>query len=189
MGGGTEAFPDLGTHCQFSDCRQLDFLPFQCDACRQIFCVEHRSYKSHDCPKPDHRSRKVVVCDACSMSIETTGCGGEDEKVILLRHRKSGYCDPMKKKKPTCPVRRCKEALTFSNTSVCKSCDIRVCLKHRFPADHGCKSGAASSPAAAARGGNNKFLVAFAARNGKDCGNNNRNSTSSQTSTPSVKAC
>ncbi|KAF2316176.1 hypothetical protein GH714_041517 [Hevea brasiliensis] len=107
--GGTEAFPDLGTHCQHSDCNQLDFLPFKCQGCHKVFCLEHRSYKSHDCPKSDHNSRKVVVCDICSTSIETTGCHEDDEKLILEKHVKFGNCDPQKKKKPTCAVRRCKE--------------------------------------------------------------------------------
>lgn len=35
--GGTEAFPDLGKHCQLLDCHQLDFLPFTCDGCKQVF--------------------------------------------------------------------------------------------------------------------------------------------------------
>ncbi|XP_040868754.1 uncharacterized protein [Glycine max] len=34
--GGTEAFPDLGKHCQHRDCNQLDFLPFTCDGCQQV---------------------------------------------------------------------------------------------------------------------------------------------------------
>ncbi|KAK3027983.1 hypothetical protein RJ639_039336 [Escallonia herrerae] len=86
------------------------------------FCVEHRSCKSHDCPKSDHNSQKVVVCETCSMSIETTGQDEEREKAVW-RDKKSGDCDPKKKKKkPTCQVRRCREILTFSNTSTCKTC-------------------------------------------------------------------
>ncbi|KAL0343958.1 UNVERIFIED_CONTAM: Zinc finger AN1 domain-containing stress-associated protein 12 [Sesamum angustifolium] len=167
MGGGTEAFPDLGSHCQHQDCHQLDFLPFTCNACRKVFCLEHRSYKSHDCPNSDVGSRKVLVCEICSVAIETTGHEEEDEKKILERHEKSGGCDPKKKRKPTCPVRRCREALTFSNTATCKICRTKICLKHRFPADHACEQlrlpSASTTP-------NNKFLVALAARSGKDCG-------------------
>ena len=37
MGGGTEAFPDLGQHCQNPDCNQLDFLPFKCDGCQKVY--------------------------------------------------------------------------------------------------------------------------------------------------------
>ncbi|KEH24928.1 zinc finger AN1 domain-containing stress-associated protein 12 [Medicago truncatula] len=190
--GGTEAFPDLGKHCQHVDCHQLDFLPFTCDGCKQVFCVEHRSYKSHECPKPDHNSRKVVVCEECSMSMEIRGNMGENEEAILKKHRSSGKCDPSKKKKPTCPVKRCKEILTFSNTSTCKTCHIKVCLKHRFSADHACSKGDSSSLTTTAGNGrwNNRFMAALASRNGQDCGKKSGSrSTTSPPSNPSVKAC
>ncbi|XP_030469943.1 zinc finger AN1 domain-containing stress-associated protein 12 [Syzygium oleosum] len=187
MGGGTEAFPDLGMHCQNPDCHLLDFLPFTCDGCRKVFCAEHRSYRSHECPESDRRSRRVVVCEACSASIEATG---EDEGAVLERHAGSGGCDPgRKEKKPGCPVRRCREVLTFSNASTCKACGLRVCLRHRFPADHACGARAA---AAAAGGGrwNEKFMAAMASRGGgaKECGKKERGS-SSPPSTPTIKSC
>ncbi|XP_052196231.1 zinc finger AN1 domain-containing stress-associated protein 12 [Diospyros lotus] len=187
---GTEAFPDLGMHCQHPECNQLDFLPFDCDSCHKVFCLEHRSYRSHECPNSDHKSRKVVVCEICSTAIETTGRGGEEEKSALERHEKSGDCDPKKKRKPTCPVRRCREVLTFSNTSTCKGCQLQVCLKHRFPADHSCGHSSAAAPARAA--GSNKFLIALAARNAKaqDCAKDGRGGVPiSPPNTPSVKAC
>ncbi|EEF44945.1 zinc finger AN1 domain-containing stress-associated protein 12 [Ricinus communis] len=179
--GGTEAFPDLGKHCQHSECNQLDFLPFQCNRCQKVFCLEHRSYKSHECTKPDQNSRKVVVCEICSSSIETTGRNEDDEKLILEKHVSSGDCDPKKKKKPTCGARRCKEVLTFSNTCICKTCHLKVCLKHRFPADHECNKASSAGAAAAGGGGrrsNDKFLVAWASRNGKDCAKNAKPSSS-----------
>ena len=133
-----------------------------------------------------------MVCELCSMSIETTGCGGEEEKAILEKHEKSGACDPKKKKKPTCPVRRCKEVLTFSNSSTCKTCHVKVCLKHRFPADHACKKVAAlsSSSTAAATNGRwtDKFLAALTKRSGQDCAKGGPHSVSPPR-TPSVKAC
>ncbi|KAJ6332771.1 hypothetical protein OIU77_008761 [Salix suchowensis] len=189
-GGGTEAFPDLGRHCEHSECNQLDFLPFNCDGCRKVFCLEHRSSKSHDCPKSDHKSRKVVVCETCSASIETTGCDEDTEKAVMEKHEKSGDCDPRKKKKkPTCAVKRCKEILTFSNTSTCKTCQLKVCLKHRFPADHACKKSSSSAVPGMPEGrSNNKFLIALALRNGKDCANNGRRTTPPPSNTPSVKA-
>ncbi|XP_023743591.2 zinc finger AN1 domain-containing stress-associated protein 12 [Lactuca sativa] len=191
---GTEAFPDLGKHCQLSDCNQLDFLPFKCDGCEKVFCVEHRSYKSHECSNSDHNSRKVLVCETCSMSMEIplNRKGGEDENVLILeKHRKSGDCDAKKKKKPTCGVRRCKEILTFSNTSACKSCDVKFCLKHRFQSDHACKSHNSPTVAAAAGGGGGArpFLVALASRMGKDCTKKTGGSSSSaSTPSTSVKA-
>ncbi|XP_022741401.1 zinc finger AN1 domain-containing stress-associated protein 12-like [Durio zibethinus] len=184
MAGGTEAFPDLGKHCQHSDCRQLDFLPFKCEGCHKVFCLEHRSYKSHECPKSDHKSRKVIVCETCSTSIEKAGKEEEEVKIMLEKHKQSGNCDPRKTKKPTCPVRRCKETLTFSNSIVCKTCQLKVCLKHRFPDDHACRQD--SITLAPAKGGRNeKFLTAFASRNGKDCAQSGQRPSPTS---PSVKA-
>ncbi|CAI0455485.1 unnamed protein product [Linum tenue] len=188
MSGGTEAFPDLGRHCQHKECNQLDFLPFKCQGCQQVFCLEHRSYRAHACPKSDHNSRKVVVCEICSTSIETTGHGELAEKALLERHEKSGQCDPRKKKKPTCGVRRCKEILTFSNTCVCKTCQMKVCLSHRFPADHQCKKDLATAPAAAAANGVSRFLLAFASKNAKDCAKNDNQRSSSSSRAPSIRS-
>ncbi|KAJ8774901.1 hypothetical protein K2173_019905 [Erythroxylum novogranatense] len=177
MGGGTEAFPDLGMHCQHSECHQLDFLPFKCDGCRKAFCLEHWSYKSHDCPKPDSKNRKVVVCEICSTSIEITGQDMDDEKLILEKHCKSGGCDPRKKKKPSCAVRRCREILIFSNSCTCKNCDLKVCLKHRFPADHSCKN--VSSGASGNTVAQDSFLVALASRIRKEWGKYEQTTSSS----------
>ena len=130
------------------------------------------------------------------MSIETTGHVGQDEEAILERHHKSGTCDPNKKKKPICPVKRCKEVLTFSNTSTCKTCHMKVCLKHRFPADHACGrvasasvSNSTSASVSASGRWNNRFLAALASRNGQECAKSGGRSSISPPSTPSVKAC
>lgn len=189
MGGGTEAFPDLGQHCQLPDCHQLDFLPFDCNRCQKVFCVEHRSYKSHNCTKPDDKCRKVMVCEICSTSIETTGMSLQEEAVMKAKHENSKECDPLKKKKPQCPVKRCKERLTFSNSTVCKCCNVKLCLKHRLPMDHECSTGNSSVAKASANGGfNSKFLDALAARNAKDCAKSSRDMVSSSTSSRSVQA-
>ncbi|KAL6013664.1 hypothetical protein ACLOJK_004162 [Asimina triloba] len=160
--GGTEAFPELGKHCQNSSCNQLDFLPFKCDACLKVYCVEHRSYESHDCPKADEQRRRVLVCSLCSMSIANKD--GEEE-MIMAQHQQSGDCNPSNKKKPKCPVRRCKQVLTFSNTTTCKTCDQKVCLKHRFPSDHDCNNNNMSAIANASTSS-----AALAARSSKKCG-------------------
>ncbi|XP_062193170.1 zinc finger AN1 domain-containing stress-associated protein 17-like [Phragmites australis] len=147
---GTEAFPDLGAHCDEADCNQLDFLPFPCDGCGKVFCTAHRTYRDHGCAKAADQGRTVVVCPDCGDAIERVP--GQDDCGILEAHARSRRCDPARKRKPRCPARRCKEALTFSNTSECKGCGQKVCLKHRFPADHDCAATArAAAGAAAAR--------------------------------------
>ncbi|KAL9227086.1 hypothetical protein vseg_002822 [Gypsophila vaccaria] len=186
--GGTEAFPDLGAHCQHADCHQLDFLPFQCDRCLQTFCLEHRTYKSHDCERPGDNNRKVHVCNICSTSIETTGCFGASEKAIIDKHLNSKDCDPAKKNKSRCPASRCKERLTFSNNVVCKFCHVKFCLSHRFPSAHACNRGGISSANAASVDGETG-TVSLGSRNGKDCGPSTRGRPSSATGSRSVRAC
>ncbi|KAL2765953.1 AN1-type zinc finger protein 2A isoform 2 [Daubentonia madagascariensis] len=43
-------FPDLGKHCSEKTCKQLDFLPLKCDACKQDFCKDHFTCAAHRCP-------------------------------------------------------------------------------------------------------------------------------------------
>ncbi|KAL1188590.1 Zinc finger AN1 domain-containing stress-associated protein 12 [Cardamine amara subsp. amara] len=184
-GGGTEAFPDLGEHCQNPDCKLLDFLPFTCDGCKLVFCLEHRSYKSHGCSKSDHGSRTVSICETCSIAIETTGFDKEGIKSLLQKHERSGDCDPNKKKKPMCPVKRCREILTFANNITCKDCGVKFCLKHRFPTDHVCNKKRFATNGGTSLRWNEKFMEALSMRNEKGCG---RGSSVSSRSSPSVRS-
>lgn len=40
---------DIGKHCNLDICKQRDYLPFQCDLCKNWYCLDHRTYKSHEC--------------------------------------------------------------------------------------------------------------------------------------------
>jgi len=40
---------NIGNHCNVSDCKQLDFLPLQCNLCKKMYCKEHASYDAHTC--------------------------------------------------------------------------------------------------------------------------------------------
>ncbi|RLM86188.1 zinc finger AN1 domain-containing stress-associated protein 17-like [Panicum miliaceum] len=147
---GTELFPELGAHCDEADCNQLDFLPFECDGSGGFFCAAHRTYREHGCAKAADEGRTVVVCPDCGDSIERTA-PGQAEREILDEHARSDRCDPARKRKPACPVRRSKEALTFSNRIRCKGCGLEVCLRHRFPRDHACAATASAAAFSAGR--------------------------------------
>jgi hypothetical protein len=142
---GTEFFPDLGVPCDEPECIQLDFLPFVCDGCGGSFCAAHRKYRDHGCAKADDPGRTVVVCPDCGDSIEWAA-PGQDDREILDAHARSRRCDPARKRgpPPQCPAPLCREALTVSNAMQCKGCGLKVCLKHRFPADHACAGAAAA---------------------------------------------
>ncbi|KDP26044.1 hypothetical protein JCGZ_21077 [Jatropha curcas] len=136
---GTPQFPDLGKHCNKEDCRQIDFLPFTCDRCSQIFCLEHRSYAKHNCLKADSKDVTVVICPLCAKGVRLNP--DEDPNISWETHVNT-ECDPSNydkvTKKRKCPVRGCREVLTFSNTIRCRDCTIDHCLKHRFGPDHSC---------------------------------------------------
>lgn len=136
---GTPAFPNLGKHCSVEDCRQIDFLPFTCDSCHQVFCLEHRSYGRHHCPKANKNDVTVVVCPLCAKGVRLIP---DENPNITWESHVNVECDPSNydkvTKKTKCPVPGCREILTFSNKIRCKDCMIEHCLKHRFGPDHKC---------------------------------------------------
>jgi hypothetical protein len=62
----------FGKHCSVACCGQLDFLPFVCDACEQVYCLEHRSYASHQCPKASGKDATVILCPLCARAVKLT---------------------------------------------------------------------------------------------------------------------
>ncbi|KAL4282424.1 hypothetical protein GQ457_16G022240 [Hibiscus cannabinus] len=136
---GTPQFPDLGKHCSVEDCKQIDFLPFTCDRCHLVYCLEHRSYIKHHCPTGDKKDVTVVICPLCAKGVRLIP--DEDPNITWETHVNT-ECDPSNydkvTKKKKCPVPGCREVLTFSNKIKCRDCTIDHCLKHRFGPDHKC---------------------------------------------------
>lgn len=96
-------------HCAFEGCNQLDFLPFKCDCCDRVFCLAHRSYSAHSCPKSGGKDRFVLVCPICNQSFPVID--GEDANLTWERHSASTACNPANfntAKKKKCPVKGCK---------------------------------------------------------------------------------
>ncbi|CAL9763819.1 unnamed protein product [Musa acuminata subsp. burmannicoides] len=136
---GTPEFPDLGKHCSVDDCRQIDFLPFTCDRCNQVFCLQHRSYISHQCLNASQKDVTVLICPLCAMGVRLVQ--DEDPNITWELHVNTD-CDPSNyqraTKKRRCPVPGCKEILNLSNSIRCSDCTQEHCLKHRFGPDHKC---------------------------------------------------
>eukprot|EP01053_Blabericola_migrator_P005769 Blabericola_migrator_1__5768@NODE_2921_length_2208_cov_64_448856_g1831_i0_p2_GENE_NODE_2921_length_2208_cov_64_448856_g1831_i0NODE_2921_length_2208_cov_64_448856_g1831_i0_p2_ORF_typecomplete_len182_score21_74zfAN1/PF01428_16/1_1e13zfAN1/PF01428_16/7_9e02zfAN1/PF01428_16/1_7e06Transp_Tc5_C/PF04236_15/0_0093Transp_Tc5_C/PF04236_15/4_8e02Transp_Tc5_C/PF04236_15/3zfC5HC2/PF02928_16/0_42zfC5HC2/PF02928_16/2_9e03zfC5HC2/PF02928_16/0_017DUF2180/PF09947_9/0_19DUF2180/PF09947_9/0_23DUF2180/PF09947_9/1_2e len=135
-------FSDKGAHCEVSYCRTLDFLPFTCEFCKKVFCVEHFQPESHECASKEYLAtdKRVVVCPVCDKALRLTAADDPDQ--VWNAHNASGDCDETQKykmKTPKCPVKYCKELLTFSNKYTCKVCGTVVCLKHRLGQDHDCE--------------------------------------------------
>ena len=64
-------FGNIGYHCSFSLCKQQDFLPFECDGCKKIFCTDHARADDHKCSLPsDYDSIHVIICPICEQRIK-----------------------------------------------------------------------------------------------------------------------
>jgi len=143
---GTPLFPNLGVHCSYPSCAQLDFLPFRCSQCEKVYCLDHRTCDAHECTAASSSSSSaaggfVVVCPICAAAVPLASTQ-DDANLAWERHRTSGACDEANyarvHKKPVCPAPGCRQKLNLSNKVVCKNCGIATCLKHRFPEDHKC---------------------------------------------------
>ncbi|KAK2527923.1 Zfand1 [Columba guinea] len=87
---------ELGQHCGVPECRQLDFLPFVCDGCSGVFCLQHRSRDAHGCSEVNIRNSSVKTDQHRSYPCSYKGCNGKEllpvlcpccEKHFCLRHR------------------------------------------------------------------------------------------------------
>lgn len=118
-----------------------DFLPFECDACHKVFCLDHRAYRTHDCPAAQGQEARAITCPLCAQTIRIEA--GEDVNASWERHARTD-CRPerRKAKKPrTCTVDGCRSKLTISNRVTCSKCHQEFCLAHRLESDHSCGAG------------------------------------------------
>ncbi|CAE7787007.1 SAP16 [Symbiodinium sp. CCMP2592] len=166
-------------HCSFASCRQLDFLPFKCDACQGIFCQEHFAYASHNCQRAHSSSVQVLICPMCDCTVRMRA--DEDPNITWERHFNQGCKQrlPSKTGPRRCPVAGCKEKLGPSNKFDCPRCNQTVCLKHRFEDAHDCRPPAPPGrgrPAAAASAAASAPAPASAAMNPPSAGKKKKKS-------------
>ena len=150
----------LSQHCEDALCNLKDFLPFKCDMCKKMYCLSHRTYAAHKCPRAADKETVMIKCPLCRGRFRLNA--GEDPNVTWARHERT-ECDPSKRsaKKPRCPAPKCREKLVFSNSTTCSKCQKRVCLKHRFETDHDCRRAGSSGSG---------FLAGLARRVGSGSG-------------------
>lgn len=125
-------FSNLGKHCAYASCKQLDFLPFTCNNCKQVTCLEHRSVRKHECKKLMQAS--TVTCLLCGLILPVPLETSVD--IVMDQHIFDGCKKPQSVKPFKCGHKGCK--VKSSQTIHCKYCDRNFCLGHRFPDDHKC---------------------------------------------------
>eukprot|EP01113_Clastostelium_recurvatum_P045299 TRINITY_DN7767_c0_g1_i1.p1 TRINITY_DN7767_c0_g1~~TRINITY_DN7767_c0_g1_i1.p1 ORF type:complete len:183 (-),score=3.69 TRINITY_DN7767_c0_g1_i1:41-517(-) len=129
-------FPTLGKQCSYPLCRQLDFLPFTCDDCKDSFCLEHRRPGDHECASAQaHEPTKgghTATCPLCSQILPVPA--GQDTNARVEAHISSGCTKKSAIKVHKCD--KCKASESFP--IICKDCGNNYCLRHRFFSDHAC---------------------------------------------------
>jgi len=136
-------FHDLGKNCSEVTCKQRDFLPFTCQSCGKVFCLDHRSQSAHQCNQADRGDKKVMICPICQKTIYYE-MGKDSEEQVWAKHqaRECGQINNHQRNsspsKIVCASRGCNTKLTDVNKYECKKCRQQVCLKHRFEEDHDC---------------------------------------------------
>ncbi|XP_050543985.1 AN1-type zinc finger protein 2A-like [Daktulosphaira vitifoliae] len=129
-------FPNLGQHCSKDTCKRLDFLPVKCDACSNIFCSDHMSYRSHQCQSTFKINIQVPICPLCNKPVPTPKGQESDYTVGLHIDNDCRMAEGKKVFTNHCTVSKCrgKEAVPV----VCSECHHNYCFKHRHPLDHNC---------------------------------------------------
>ncbi|KAF6737666.1 AN1-type zinc finger protein 1 [Oryzias melastigma] len=102
---------DIGKHCQVESCNLKDFLPFVCDSCRGVYCLEHRSREAHVCPEKPVTKELPTVGGSKSYPCSFEDCKGKEllevicpqcEKHFCLahRHQDDHKCEKLEVQKP-----------------------------------------------------------------------------------------
>lgn len=99
---------EIGTHCSFPECKQLDFLPFRCPKCLEVFCSTHRFRDAHNCRVIDEPTTTNTDTDANTSKLEN------------------------------CDYANCSTETADYLTSKCPGCSKVFCLQHRHGAKHEC---------------------------------------------------
>ncbi|ORX47200.1 hypothetical protein DM01DRAFT_1339214 [Hesseltinella vesiculosa] len=134
---------DIGKHCTFNGCAQLDFLPYTCFHCKMIFCQEHFKLDDHQCPGRNDPSLDVRVptCPICDQPVP--GARSEDPNIRVNRHIQNN-CAQESKPSNLCKQKACKAKLLVPMT--CPACGDHFCVKHRLEQDHQCQGRTSKQP-------------------------------------------
>ncbi|KAK9527643.1 hypothetical protein VZT92_014187 [Zoarces viviparus] len=102
---------DIGKHCQINSCSQNDFLPFVCELCSGVFCLDHRSREAHSCSAEPVKRVSQTVGGSTSYPCSFQDCKGKEllpviclqcEKHFCLahRHQDDHKCEKLEVQKP-----------------------------------------------------------------------------------------
>ena len=86
-------FAHVGAHCFFENCKQQDFLPFECEFCHDIHCASHRRPDDHKCREGGLKDDNfVIICPVCQARISMVGHLDSSPDTLWNKHVDSGAC-------------------------------------------------------------------------------------------------
>lgn len=149
-------FCNVGRHCQHPECNLRDYLPFKCDACHKIFCLQHHKYGHHNCragiQSLKGRTHQTAPCPLCLQKVTAPVCANEDKDKMFYEHWKScpvalgvrvsahkhKHETIKKPKRNKCT--QCKKKIKNHMKFKCRDCGDIFCIQHRNPLDHCCSA-------------------------------------------------
>eukprot|EP00026_Physarum_polycephalum_P020668 Phypoly_transcript_23405.p1 GENE.Phypoly_transcript_23405~~Phypoly_transcript_23405.p1 ORF type:complete len:173 (+),score=21.36 Phypoly_transcript_23405:60-521(+) len=129
-------FTHIGAHCSLPDCKQLDFLPFNCESCHKKFCGDHRKEVDHHCESyKEKKAATTLNCVLCNQVLVVKS--DQDPNLVVDMHITQGGCTKQQTK--TINKHKCTKCGKFGMTEIiCRDCGNNYCLTHRFTRDHSC---------------------------------------------------
>ncbi|XP_064641155.1 AN1-type zinc finger protein 1-like [Lineus longissimus] len=82
---------NIGEHCSVHSCQQLDFLPFECKWCHQIYCLSHRSPDDHQCKEYD-KVDLPTYDGVRSLPCSLTDCRNNELVPVVCEHCRKNFC-------------------------------------------------------------------------------------------------
>eukprot|EP00123_Amoebidium_parasiticum_P003614 comp14901_c0_seq1/m.11454 comp14901_c0_seq1/g.11454 ORF comp14901_c0_seq1/g.11454 comp14901_c0_seq1/m.11454 type:complete len:274 (-) comp14901_c0_seq1:27-848(-) len=131
-------FPSFGKNCGEPTCKQLDFLPFTCDACKKVYCLEHHKYADHNCTEAYLKDNVVPVCPVCNSPVPVKR--GEDPNLKINQHIEKG-CEPAEQTDHKAYVNQCTKKGCRKREAIpvrCATCRQNFCFNHRLESNHEC---------------------------------------------------
>ena len=84
---------DIGKHCSMESCKQLDFLPVECDKCGLIFCKIHYAYVAHNCKVYTQAcSEAALKIEKIRYNCSTSGCDKSELVAVVCPFCKLNFC-------------------------------------------------------------------------------------------------
>ncbi|KAM6900174.1 AN1-type zinc finger protein 1 [Xenentodon cancila] len=83
---------DIGKHCQVESCNLKDFLPFVCDSCGGVYCLEHRSRGAHSCPQEPIEKESQTSGGTRSYLCSFETCKEKEVVQVICQHCEKHFC-------------------------------------------------------------------------------------------------